>query len=86
MYSFKVNLADMGEVEVHYTVTDPGRAPRYGEDPDPGHEPEIRIDETRLNGRPCDFSNVGILLNRGWTFVDEILLEEAYDNYGRCIL
>lgn len=83
MFSFKVDLADMGVVEVHYTVTAPGRAPRYG---DPGDDPEIRIDEIRLNGRPCDFSNVGILLNRGWTFADEILLEEAYDNYGRRIL
>lgn len=83
MYSFAVHLADLGEVEVDYVVTDPGMKPRYGEDPDPGHEPEIIIEHVRLNGAYCGFDGLYIKVPWRYVPVDEWLLEQAYEHHAR---
>jgi hypothetical protein len=82
MPSFTTEVAELGEVEVTYSVIDPGLAPRYGEDPDPGHELELQIEETTLNGRPCSFGGLFVKLPWRYVTVDEWLLEQAYDYHG----
>ena len=83
MYSFTIEVAELGEVEVTYSVIDPGLAPRYGEDPDPGHELEVQIEETTLNGRPVSFAGLFIKVPWHYVTVDDWLLEQAYDYHAR---
>ena len=82
MTSFTVEVAELGEVEVTYSVIDPGLAPRYGEDPDPGHELELQIEETRMNGRLVSFEGLYIKVPWHYVTVEEWLLQKAYDYHG----
>jgi len=82
MYSFAVFVGEL-EIEVQYTVTDPGMKPRYGEDPDPGHEPEIQIEGTTYHGDGISFVDLALLWRGRYVPVDEWLLEQAYE-YHRC--
>jgi len=82
MYSFTTEVAELGEVEVTYSVVDPGLAPRYGEDPDPGHELELQIEDISMNGRPFNFGGLFIKLPWRYVPVEEYLLEQAYEYHG----
>jgi len=83
MYSFTIEVAELGDVDVTYTVVDPGLAPRYGEDPDPGHELELQIEETTLNGRPVSFDGLYVKVPWHYVPVDEWLLEQAHEHHAR---
>jgi hypothetical protein len=83
MYSFTIEVAELGDVDVTYTVVDPGLAPRYGEDPDPGHELELQIEETALNGRPVSFDGLYVKVPWHYVPVDEWLLEQAHEHHAR---
>lgn len=82
-FSFAVFVGDL-EIEVSCTVTDPGLAPRYGEDPDPGHEPEIQIEGTTYHGDGISLDGLYVKLPWRYVPVNEWLLEQAYDYYMRC--
>jgi hypothetical protein len=84
-FTFYAQLAGL-EIQVDCIVTDPGLAPRYGEDPDPGHEPEIRIEGTTYEGQGVCFSEMALWWHGRYVPVDEWLLDQAYDFYGRGIL
>lgn len=81
-FSFAVFVGDL-EIEVSCTVTDPGLAPRYGEDPDPGHGPEIQIEGTTYHGDGISFAELGLFWRGRYVAVDDWLLDQAYDYYGR---
>ena len=83
MTNFTIYLAELGEVEVDYIVTDPGLVPRYGEDPDPGHEPEVEIETIRFNGNKVSFA--GLFIKVPWRYVpvEEHLLELAHEHHAR---
>jgi hypothetical protein len=83
MFNFTTYLAELGEVEVDYTVTDPGMSPRYGEDPDPGHDLEIQIEAIRFNGFDCSFGSLALRHNGRWVPVEEYLLEQAHEYHAR---
>lgn len=81
-FTFYAHIAGL-EIQVDCIVTDPGLTPRYGEDPDPGHEPEIRIEGTSYEGQGVCFD--GLFMKVPWHYVpvDEWLLQQAHDFYGR---
>lgn len=83
MPSFKIDVADLGELTVDYEVTDPGMKPRYGEDPDPGHEPEVDIVSVTFHGH--DIGVYGLYIKVPWHYVpvEEWLIEQAHEHY-RC--
>ena len=84
-FTFYAQLAGL-EIQVDCTVTDPGLKPRYGEDPDPGHGPEIQIEGTTYEGEGVSFYDMAIRDRGRWVPVEDWLLDQAYDFYGRGIL
>jgi hypothetical protein len=81
-YTFAVFVGEL-EIEVTYTVTDPGMAPRYGEDPDPGHDLELQIEGTTYYGDGISLDGLFVKLPWRYVPVEEYLLEQAYDYHAR---
>ena len=83
MYSFKIDVAELGEVIVTYDVTDPGMKPRYGGDPDPGHEPEIDMVSVTFHGHDIGVCGLYLMVNSRLTPVEEYLWNEAHEHHAR---
>lgn len=83
MPEFKIDVATLGEATVEYEITNPGMAPRYGEDPDPGHELELQITKITMGGRPVCFDDLYVKLPWRYVPVNEWLLEQAHEHH-RC--
>jgi hypothetical protein len=81
-FTFYAHIVGL-EIQVDCIVTDPGLAQRYGEDPDPGHEPEIQIEGTTYKGEGVSFYDMAIYHRYRWVPVEEWLLDRAYDFYGK---
>ena len=82
-YTFAVFVGEL-EIEVTYSVVDPGMKPRYGEYPDPGHELELQIEGTTYYGDGISLDGLFIKLPWRYVPVEEYLLEQAYEYHMRC--
>jgi len=83
-FTFYAHIAGL-EIQVDCIVADPGMKPRYGEDPDPGHDLEIQIERTSYDGEDVSFD--GLFMKVPWHYVpiDDWLLEQAHEFYARGI-
>ena len=82
MYSFAVFVGEL-EIEVQYTVIDPGMAASYGPDPDPGHELELQIEGTTYYGDGISLDGLYVKVPWHYVPVEEWLLEQAYEYHAR---
>lgn len=85
--TFAKTLPGIGEVEVETLVT-PGLAPRYGEDPDPGHDTEYEIGDVYkiVNGVRFDIDPDEMIVRAsnsyGFTLLTDYLIDCAPSAIG----